>query len=88
MPERAGKAPRPGKNTARTSRSSLSNLPHFPSSVFAVAGFPQLILTAAGWSVTSACGGEAQSPGVALEGTLLGSLAGPGGTLNLSCRRQ
>lgn len=34
-----------------------------------MAGFPQLILTAAGWAVTWTCGGEAQNPRVVLDGT-------------------
>lgn len=49
----------------RASYCSLSNLRRFPSSLFTVLEFPQLILTAAGWAVTSAGGGEAQKPRVA-----------------------
>lgn len=48
----------------------LSNLPHFPSSLFTVLEFPQLILTAAGWAVMSVRGGKAQKPGEASDVTL------------------
>lgn len=67
VPAQAG-----GEKAAGASCSALSNLPRFPSSLFAVAGFPQLILTAAGWAVTSTCNGKAQNPGVTLDGTLRG----------------
>lgn len=51
----------------RTSHFLLSNLPRFPSSLFTVLEFPQLILTAAGWAVTSTHGGKAQKPGEASD---------------------
>lgn len=53
------------REQVRASYCSLSNLRRFPSSLFTVLEFPQLILTAAGWAVTSAGGGEAQKPGEA-----------------------
>lgn len=53
------------REQTRAAYSSLSNLRRFPSSLFTVLEFPQLILTAAGWAVTSAGGGGAPKPGEA-----------------------